>query len=112
MPRSRFRMAEALNATRAVAVSIRVACPSRDAVPIPTGITLLPMLKIGRPRRQLELIRCRAGKSADFEVEARDATGRIAHSSAVVDKTDKKKIGRRRAADGVNEPWRDDQNVL
>jgi protein ImuA len=38
----------------------------------------LPVAGIGRPRWLLELIRCRAGESAEFEVEACDAKGRIA----------------------------------
>src|ERR1700730_11337868 len=40
--------------------------------------TPLPVPGVGRPRWQLELIRCRAGESADFEVEACDAKGRAA----------------------------------
>jgi protein ImuA len=37
----------------------------------------LPVPGVGRPRWQLELIRARAGDSADFEVEACDEEGRI-----------------------------------
>jgi protein ImuA len=40
-------------------------------------VTVLPA-SVGRPRWQLELIRCRAGESADFKVEACDAKGRLA----------------------------------
>src|SRR6202162_4847715 len=40
--------------------------------------TPLPVPGVGRARWQLELIRCRAGDSADFEVEACDAKGRLA----------------------------------
>src|ERR1700730_10378968 len=40
--------------------------------------TPLPVPGAGRSRWQLELIRCRAGESADFEVEACDAKGRAA----------------------------------
>lgn len=58
----------------------------------------LPVPGVGRARWQLELIRCRAGESADFEVEACDAKGRIALSSAVVDRPHQKEIGRRRAS--------------
>jgi protein ImuA len=43
--------------------------------------TPLPVPGVGRARWQLELIRCRAGESADFEVEACDAKGRLALSS-------------------------------
>jgi protein ImuA len=39
--------------------------------------TPLPVPGVGRARWQLELIRCRAGESAEFEVEACDATGRL-----------------------------------
>ncbi len=38
----------------------------------------LPVPGVGRARWQLELIRCRAGESADFIVEACDAKGRLA----------------------------------
>ncbi|WP_104668876.1 ImuA family protein [Ensifer adhaerens] len=40
--------------------------------------TPLPVPGVGRARWLVELIRCRAGESADFEVEAPDAKGRIA----------------------------------
>ncbi|MHA6685375.1 ImuA family protein [Mesorhizobium sp. A556] len=60
--------------------------------------TPLPVPGVGRARWQLELIRCRAGESADFEVDACDAKGRIALSSAVVDRPHQKEIGRRRAS--------------
>ena len=36
--------------------------------------TPLPVQGVGRPRWLVELIRCRAGESADFELEACDAT--------------------------------------
>ncbi|MDE8344866.1 MAG: damage-inducible protein [Acidocella sp.] len=38
----------------------------------------LPVPGVGRARWLVELIRCRAGESADFEVEACDAQGRLA----------------------------------
>jgi len=40
--------------------------------------TLLPVPGVGRARWRLELILCRGGGSADFEVEACDAKGRLA----------------------------------
>jgi protein ImuA len=43
--------------------------------------TPLPVPGIGRPRWRLELIRCRGGESAEFEVEACDTTGRLALSA-------------------------------
>ncbi len=60
--------------------------------------TPLPVPGVGRARWQLELIRCRAGESADFEVEACDAKGRLALPSDLVHGSGQKEIGRRRAA--------------
>jgi protein ImuA len=60
--------------------------------------TPLPVPGVGRPRWQLELIRCRAGESADFEVEACDAKGRLALPSKLAHEPAEKDIGRRRAA--------------
>ena len=58
----------------------------------------LPVPGVGRARWQLELIRCRAGESADFEVEACDAKGRLALPSNLAHGPGQKEIGRRRAA--------------
>jgi protein ImuA len=60
--------------------------------------TPLPVPGVGRPRWQLELIRCRAGESAGFEVEACDAKGRLALSSNLAHRPGPKDIGRRRAS--------------
>jgi protein ImuA len=60
--------------------------------------TPLPVPGVGRPRWQVELIRCRAGENADFEVEACDAKGRLALPSDLVHGSGQKEIGRRRAA--------------
>jgi protein ImuA len=60
--------------------------------------TQLPVPGVGRARWQLELIRCRAGESVDFEVEACDAKGRLALLSGLVHGSGQKEIGRRRAA--------------
>jgi protein ImuA len=60
--------------------------------------TPLPVPGVGRARWQVELIRCRAGESADFEVEACDAKGRLALPSDLVHGSGQKEIGRRRAA--------------
>src|ERR1700682_1163421 len=65
-----------------------------SALPAPP----LPVPGVGRARWQVELIRCRAGESADFEVEACDAKGRLALPSNLVHGPGKKDIGRRRAA--------------
>lgn len=47
----------------------------------------LPVPGLGRHRWLVELIRCRAGESADFEVEACDATGRLALLSDLADRS-------------------------
>jgi protein ImuA len=60
--------------------------------------TPLPVPGVGHPRWQLELIRCRAGESADFEVEACDAKGRLALPAELVHGPAAKDIGRRCAA--------------
>jgi protein ImuA len=46
--------------------------------------TPLPVAGVGRPRWLVELIRCRAGESADFELEACDDAGRLALPSDLV----------------------------
>jgi protein ImuA len=58
----------------------------------------LPVPGVGRARWQLELIRCRAGESADFEVEACDAKGRLALPSDLVHGPGQKEVGRQRVA--------------
>ncbi len=60
--------------------------------------TPLPVPGVGRARWQLELIRCRAGESADFEVEACDGKGRLALPSKLAHGSAAKDIRRRRAA--------------
>jgi len=60
--------------------------------------TPLPVPGVGRARWQVELIRCRAGESADFEVEACDAKGRLALPADLADGSGQKESGRRRAA--------------
>jgi protein ImuA len=60
--------------------------------------TPLPVPGVGRARWRLELIRCRAGESADFEVEACDANGRLALPSNLVHGSSQKEIAQRRAA--------------
>ena len=60
--------------------------------------TPLPAAGVGRPRWLVELIRCRAGESADFIVEACDAKGRLALPAELADGSRKTQGGRRRAA--------------
>jgi protein ImuA len=57
----------------------------------------LPVPGIGRARWLLELIRCRAAESADFEVEACDAKGRLALPTHLSDGSATTQIGRRYA---------------
>jgi hypothetical protein len=58
----------------------------------------LPVPGLGRARWRLELIRCRGGESACFEVEACDAQGRLALPSDLVHGSGQKAIGQRRTA--------------
>lgn len=58
----------------------------------------LPVPGLGRPRWLVELIRCRSGDSADFEVEACDAQGRITLPSKVADRPPQKEVWRRVAS--------------
>ncbi len=46
----------------------------------------LPAPGLGRARWRLELVRCRAGETAEFEVEASDAEGCIAFSPRLADR--------------------------
>lgn len=46
---------------------------------------VLPVPGVGRPTWQLELLRCRAGDSADFVVEACDDKGRIGSATDLAD---------------------------
>ncbi|WP_430448616.1 ImuA family protein [Rhodophyticola sp.] len=58
----------------------------------------LPVPGVGRARWLVELIRARAGESADFELEACDDTGCLALPSDLVHRPVQKEIGRRRAS--------------
>jgi protein ImuA len=55
----------------------------------------LPVPGVGRARWQIELIRCRAGDSAEFELEACDAQGRLAVPSDLADRPGAKDHERR-----------------
>jgi protein ImuA len=48
--------------------------------------TPLPVPGVGRARWRLELVRCRRGESAEFEVEACDAQGRPAMPAQLADR--------------------------
>jgi len=58
----------------------------------------LPVPGVGRPRWLVELIRCRAGESADFEVEACDAQGRLSLPAGLANRQAFAAAGRSRAA--------------
>lgn len=60
--------------------------------------TPLPVTGIGRPRWFVELIRCRAGESAEFELEACNAQGRLSLPSDLVHRSAQAGDGRQRAA--------------
>jgi protein ImuA len=47
----------------------------------------LPVRGVGRARWQLELMRCRGGRCADFEVEATDVTGHIDIPALLADRS-------------------------
>src|ERR1700760_1033222 len=57
----------------------------------------LPVPGVGRTQWLLELIRCRAGESADFVVSACDAAGRLDLPANVADRSAAAQDGRRRA---------------
>jgi protein ImuA len=61
----------------------RVSVLPSSPLPVP-GIGGLPIPGIGRPRWLLELIRCRGGECADFEVEGCDVEGRLALPAGLV----------------------------
>jgi protein ImuA len=58
----------------------------------------LPVPGVGRPRWFLELLRCRGGESAAFEVEACDAKGRLALPADMADGSLPASFGAERAA--------------
>lgn len=58
----------------------------------------LPVPGVGRPRWFLELLRCRGGESAEFEVEACDAEGRLALPADMADGSLPASFGAERAA--------------
>lgn len=57
----------------------------------------LPVAGVGRACWRLELIRCRGGEGARFDVEACDAQGRLALSDRMADRSDPEATGRCRA---------------
>jgi protein ImuA len=65
------RQAEAADFGRPTAATTRWRVTALPSAP-------LPVPGVGRARWRLELVRCRRGESAEFEVEACDAQGRLA----------------------------------
>ena len=63
-----------------------------------TPSSALPVRGTGRPRWLLELMRCRGGECADFEVEASDAKGFVAIPSQLANGSADAEAGRYRAA--------------
>lgn len=62
---------------------------------LPSSPLPVPVPGVGRARWQIELIRCRAGDSAEFELEACDAQGRLAVPSDLADRPGAKDHERR-----------------
>ena len=60
--------------------------------------TPLPVPGVGRARWLVELIRCRAGECAEFEVEACDETSRLALPADLADRSAASQAGLRRAS--------------
>lgn len=60
--------------------------------------TPLPVPGVGRARWFVELIRCRAGECAEFELEACDETGRLALPADLADRSAASQAGLRRAS--------------
>jgi protein ImuA len=58
----------------------------------------LPVMGIGRARWQLELVRCRGGEAACFDVEACDAQGRLGIPAGLADRPGQEAARPRRAA--------------
>ena len=58
----------------------------------------LPTAGVGRPRWFVELVRCRAAESAEFELEAPDEAGRLALPAYLADRSDQASPWARRAA--------------
>jgi protein ImuA len=60
--------------------------------------TPLPTAGVGRARWRVELLRCKAGDCADFELECCDETGRLDLPAELADRSDPAASGSRRAA--------------
>ncbi len=60
--------------------------------------TPLPDAGVGRPRWFVELLRCKAGECADFELEACDETGRLALPADLADRSSSTAAWEKRAA--------------
>jgi protein ImuA len=85
------RQADAVDFGQATATATRWRV---TALPQPVS----PVPGLERARWQVELIRCRGGGSADFEVEACDAQGRLNLSANLANRPSEQKTWSRRAA--------------
>lgn len=72
------RQAEATDFGRPTAANTRWRVTPMPSSPLPTA-------GVGRARWRVELLKCKAGDSADFELEACDATGRLALPADLAD---------------------------
>ncbi len=71
----------------AAATRWRITALPSSPLPVPgNSFSSLPVPGIGRSRWHVELMRCRGGEGADFEVEACDAQGRLAVPSELADR--------------------------
>lgn len=85
------RQAEAADFGQPTASNTRWRITALPSSPLPTS-------GVGRPRWLVELLRCKAGDTADFELEACDETGRLALPADLADGSLATPTGARRAA--------------
>lgn len=85
------RQAEAADFGQPTAANTRWRVTALPSSPLPTA-------GVGRSRWMVELLRCKAGESADFELEACDETGRLALPADLADRPLETQPWGRRAA--------------
>ncbi|QTC92863.1 ImuA family protein [Brevundimonas goettingensis] len=89
------RQAEAADFGQPTAAVTRWRVTALPSTPLPSKP--LPVAGVGRARWFVELIRCRAGACADFELEACDETGRLALPADLADRSSSTPAWDRRA---------------
>lgn len=104
------RLQLAAESSGATGIAIRrLACPGKGDFGDPTAAVTrwrvgvlpsapLPVMGIGRSRWWLELVRCRGGEAACFDVEACDAQGRLGIPAGMADRPGQEAARQRRAA--------------